>query len=110
MEQCWAGEPSKRPLLGAIQPVLELIHEKADLGKSLTEPEVTRQQGSSSSSYETTRNPALSLAEPINQRGATPSPHLRRRPSRPIKYPVLHMTNLFQTSVCSNLYVQMRDF
>ncbi|XP_034943579.1 dual serine/threonine and tyrosine protein kinase-like isoform X2 [Chelonus insularis] len=31
MEQCWAGEPSKRPLLGAILPVLEAIRNKADL-------------------------------------------------------------------------------
>ncbi|XP_011348062.1 dual serine/threonine and tyrosine protein kinase isoform X2 [Ooceraea biroi] len=30
MELCWSGEPSKRPLLGAIQPVLELIQQKAE--------------------------------------------------------------------------------
>ncbi|XP_076640363.1 receptor interacting protein kinase 5 isoform X3 [Colletes latitarsis] len=30
MEQCWSGEPSKRPLLGAIIPVLESIQQKAE--------------------------------------------------------------------------------
>ncbi|XP_020708793.2 dual serine/threonine and tyrosine protein kinase-like isoform X2 [Athalia rosae] len=30
MEQCWAGEPSRRPLLGAILPVLESIRHRAE--------------------------------------------------------------------------------
>ncbi|XP_012278453.1 dual serine/threonine and tyrosine protein kinase isoform X2 [Orussus abietinus] len=30
MEQCWAGEPSHRPLLGAILPVLESINQRAE--------------------------------------------------------------------------------
>lgn len=110
MEQCWNGEPSRRPLLGAIQPILESVREKAEQGKSLAEADTSRQPGSSSSSYETMKNPALSLAEPMNQRGSTPSPHIRRRPFRALKHPLIHMTNLFHTSVCSNLYIQMRDF
>ncbi|XP_008544863.1 dual serine/threonine and tyrosine protein kinase isoform X1 [Microplitis demolitor] len=109
MEQCWAGEPSRRPLLGAILPVLELIRDKADLGKLTAEPDATKQHSSSSSSS-SMRNPALALAEPNNQRGTMSSPLLKRRPLRPLKYPTLHMTNLFHTSVCSNLYVQMREF
>ncbi|XP_066582790.1 dual serine/threonine and tyrosine protein kinase-like isoform X2 [Prorops nasuta] len=32
MEQCWAEEPAKRPLLGAILPVLESIQRKAERG------------------------------------------------------------------------------
>lgn len=109
MEQCWSGEPSKRPLLGAILPVLESVREKAELGKSMTEIDAVRQPGSSTSLSDP-RNPALALAEPNNQRGTMASPHPRRRPLRAIKHPVLHMTNFFQTSVCSNLYVQMREF
>uniref|UniRef100_A0A0C9QGB0 Dual serine/threonine and tyrosine protein kinase n=1 Tax=Fopius arisanus TaxID=64838 RepID=A0A0C9QGB0_9HYME len=109
MEQCWSGEPSKRPLLGAILPVLELIREKAELGKSMTEIDAVRQPSSSSSLSET-KSPALALAEPNNQRGTMASPLPRRRPLRALKHPVLHMTNFFQTSVCSNLYVQMREF
>ncbi|XP_031845828.1 receptor interacting protein kinase 5 isoform X2 [Nomia melanderi] len=30
MEQCWAGEPYRRPLLGAILPVLESVQRKAE--------------------------------------------------------------------------------
>ncbi|XP_074110950.1 receptor interacting protein kinase 5 isoform X1 [Cotesia typhae] len=109
MEQCWAGESSRRPLLGAIVPVLELIRDKADIGKFTAEPNALKHHGSSSSSS-SMKNPALALAEPNNQRGTTSSPLLKRRHLRPLKYPNLHMTNLFQTSVCSNLYVQMREF
>ncbi|XP_024946197.1 dual serine/threonine and tyrosine protein kinase isoform X2 [Cephus cinctus] len=29
MEQCWAGEPARRPLLGAILPVLETVRKRA---------------------------------------------------------------------------------
>lgn len=29
MEQCWAAEPSERPLLGYVQPQLETIYTKA---------------------------------------------------------------------------------
>lgn len=28
MQECWAGEPSKRPLLGYVQPLLESILDK----------------------------------------------------------------------------------
>ncbi|XP_043670902.1 dual serine/threonine and tyrosine protein kinase-like isoform X2 [Vespula pensylvanica] len=108
MEQCWAGEPSKRPLLGAILPVLESIQQKAERGKSLQQlSELKLQENSTSES----KNPALALAEPYNQRGAIVSPPpVKRRNFRTVKPPVFHMTNLFQTSVCSNLYVQMREF
>lgn len=40
MEQCWAAEPSARPLLGHVQPQLQAIQEKAlredQEGKSLS--------------------------------------------------------------------------
>lgn len=108
MEQCWSGEPSKRPLLGAILPVLESIQRKAERGKSLQQLSTQKLQESSSSD---SKNPVLALAEPYNQRGAVVSPvPLKRKIIRPIKHPVFHMTNLFQASVCSNLYVQMREF
>ncbi|XP_016771168.1 dual serine/threonine and tyrosine protein kinase isoform X2 [Apis mellifera] len=64
MEQCWSGEPSKRPLLGAIVPVLESIQQKAKRSKSLQEVSSDKLQESSTDS----RNPALALAEPYNQR------------------------------------------
>ena len=108
MEQCWYGEPSKRPLLGAMLPVLESIQRKAEKGKSLEQLTPQKLQESSSSDL---RNPALALAEPYNQRGAVISPHpAKRRTIRTVKHPVFHITNLFQTSLCSNLYVQMREF
>lgn len=106
MEQCWAGEPSKRPLLGAILPVLESVLEKTEIGKSVDDLDEIKEAGNN----ETIRNPALALAEPNNQRGTTASLHPRRRPLRTLKHPVLHMTNLFNTSLCSNLYIQMREF
>lgn len=56
MNQCWAGNPSKRPLLGAILPVLESIREKAE-GKF------------KKGSLKDERNRALSLLEPKNQKG-----------------------------------------
>lgn len=108
MEQCWAGEPFKRPLLGAILPVLESIQQKAERGKSLQQLSELKLQENSTSESE---NPALALAEPYNQRGAIVSPPtVKRRNFRTVKPPVFHMTNLFQTSLCSNLYVQMREF
>ncbi|CAL7950521.1 unnamed protein product [Xylocopa violacea] len=64
MEQCWSGEPSKRPLLGAILPALESIQRKAERGKSLLLS--TQKLQESSSSY--SKNPALALVEPYNQR------------------------------------------
>ncbi|KAF7997359.1 hypothetical protein HCN44_005636 [Aphidius gifuensis] len=67
MEQCWAGEPSKRPLLGAILPVLESILEKTETNLTGNDSEGSKQSNSS----ETIRNPALALAEPNNQRGTT---------------------------------------
>lgn len=109
MEQCWAGEPSRRPLLGAILPKLESIREQAERGKSILEIDELTQQEDSPRACEA-RNPALALSEPNNQRGATSSPHPRRRPLRTLKRPGLPMTNIFQTSVCSNLYIQMREF
>ncbi|XP_014474429.1 PREDICTED: dual serine/threonine and tyrosine protein kinase isoform X2 [Dinoponera quadriceps] len=69
MEQCWSGEPSKRPLLGAIQPVLESIQQKAERGKSLQQQSDSLKLEDTESSSEPT-NPALALAEPNNQRGA----------------------------------------
>lgn len=41
MEQCWAAEPSARPLLGNVQPQLEAIQDRAlregdQEGKSLS--------------------------------------------------------------------------
>lgn len=40
MEQCWAAEPSERPLLGFVQPQLEAIYHDAvkeeSEGKSLS--------------------------------------------------------------------------
>ncbi|XP_015428643.1 PREDICTED: dual serine/threonine and tyrosine protein kinase-like [Dufourea novaeangliae] len=108
MVQCWAGEPSKRPLLGAILPVLESIQQKAERGKSIQQLNTLRLQESSSSD---SKNSALALAEPYNQRGAAISPRpAKRRALRTVKHPVFHITNLFQASLCSNLYVQMREF
>ncbi|XP_043258729.1 dual serine/threonine and tyrosine protein kinase-like [Colletes gigas] len=107
MEQCWSGEPSKRPLLGAIIPVLESIQQKAERGKSLQQLTTVKLQESSSH----LKNPALALAEPYNQRGCVISPlPVKRKPLRTVKHPVFHITNLFQASLCSNLYVQMREF
>ncbi|XP_012142889.1 receptor interacting protein kinase 5 isoform X1 [Megachile rotundata] len=108
MEQCWSGEPSKRPLLGAILPVLESIQRKAERGKSLQQLSTLKLQESTTSDI---KNPVLALAEPNNQRGTIISPlTAKRRIIRHVKHPVFHMTNLFQASVCSNLYVQMREF
>ncbi|CAK9827332.1 Dual serine/threonine and tyrosine protein kinase [Anthophora retusa] len=108
MEQCWSGEPSKRPLLGAILPVLESVQQKAERGKSLQQLSTQKLQESSSLD---SKNPALALAEPHNQRGAVVSPFpAKRRAIRTVKHPIFHMTNLFQTSLCSNLYIQMREF
>ncbi|KAJ8683893.1 hypothetical protein QAD02_019685 [Eretmocerus hayati] len=104
MEQCWAGEPSKRPLLGAILPVLESIQARAEL-KAENE---TKQESSLPSSRSESpldepelpghlegfpngkspyangfngeenhnRNKALTLLEPNNQRGEVASPAL----------------------------------
>lgn len=72
MEQCWSGEPSKRPLLGAIQPVLESIQQKAERGKSFQQNDALKLEDTEPSSEQT--NPALALAEPNNQRGAPTSP------------------------------------
>ncbi|XP_033323405.2 receptor interacting protein kinase 5 isoform X1 [Megalopta genalis] len=108
MQQCWSGEPSKRPLLGAILPVLESIQQKAEKGKSLRELNTLKLPESPASNL---KNPALSLAEPYNQRGAVTSPHpAKRRTMKTVKHPIFHITNLFQASLCSNLYVQMREF
>ena len=107
MEQCWSAEPFKRPLLGAIQPVLESIQEKAERGKSLQLGAQKLQESSSSKQI----NPALALAEPNNQRGAVFSP-LRRKVFRavnPVARP-FHKTKFFQTGICSNIFVQMREF
>ncbi|XP_076284659.1 receptor interacting protein kinase 5 isoform X1 [Lasioglossum baleicum] len=108
MEQCWSGEPSQRPLLGAILPVLESIQQKAERGKSLPQLNTLKLQESTTS---ISKNPALALAEPYNQRGAMTSPApAKRRAIKTVKHPIFHITNLFQASLCSNLYVQMREF
>ncbi|KAF3421974.1 hypothetical protein E2986_05314 [Frieseomelitta varia] len=96
MEQCWSGEPSKRPLLGAIVPVLESIQQKAEANVALQGFSTEKIQESSSTD---SRNPALALAEPYNQRGTVISPPpAKRRATGVVKY------HLFLT----NLYVQMR--
>ncbi|XP_011157942.1 dual serine/threonine and tyrosine protein kinase isoform X1 [Solenopsis invicta] len=109
MEQCWSAEPSKRPLLGAIQPVLESIQEKAERGKSLQLGALKLQESSSSEQA----NPVLALADPNNQRGAVFSPlPPRRKASRtvnPVARP-FHKTKFFQTGIYSNMFVQMREF
>ena len=108
MEQCWTGEPSRRPLLGAILPVLKSIQQKAERGKSLPELNESKLEDTFASE---SRDPALALSEPNNQRGRVISPlTLKRKSLRPIKHPVFPMTNVFQTSACSNLYIQMREF
>ncbi|XP_011693637.1 PREDICTED: dual serine/threonine and tyrosine protein kinase-like isoform X1 [Wasmannia auropunctata] len=108
MEQCWSAEPSKRPLLGAIQPVLESIQDKAERGKSL-QLGALLQEGSSFKQI----NPALALAEPNNQRGAVFSPLPPRRKAfrtvNPVARP-FHKTKFFQTGIYSNMFVQMREF
>lgn len=97
MEQCWSGEPSKRPLLGAIVPVLESIQQKAKRNKPLQEISSDKLQESSTTD---SRNPALALAEPYNQRGTVVSPPpTKRRTMKVVKY------HLFLT----NLYIQMRE-
>lgn len=112
MEQCWAGEPSQRPLLGVVLPVLESIREKAEQGKSEQQQDFlkTREAGNLSS---LTKSPALSLTEPFNQRGVTTNlqpPKQPRHVRRLIKHPVINMTNFFSASTCPNFYVQMREF
>ncbi|KAL6429743.1 hypothetical protein ACFW04_007564 [Cataglyphis niger] len=96
MEQCWSGDSSKRPLLGAIQPVLECIQQKAERGKSLQQLGTLKLQESSSSEQ---TNPALALAEPNNQRGAVFSPFFHRRKTfrtvNPVTLP-FHTTKFFQ--------------
>ncbi|XP_008203256.1 dual serine/threonine and tyrosine protein kinase isoform X1 [Nasonia vitripennis] len=102
MEQCWAGEPSRRPLLGAILPVLESIQAKAENGyrkspesqSSESEPRSTspveQRQSRKTTAVETkdnmingksprlnnnyNNNNALALLEPNNQRGEVASP------------------------------------
>ncbi|XP_014604385.1 PREDICTED: dual serine/threonine and tyrosine protein kinase-like [Polistes canadensis] len=108
MEQCWSGEPSKRPLLGAILPVLESIQRKAERGKSLQQHNELQQNSTSDSI-----NFALALAESHNQRGAIVNlPLIKRRKFRTMKPPVLNITNIFQRSFCTdaNLYMQLREF
>lgn len=108
MEQCWAGEPSRRPLLGAILPVLKSIQQKAERGKSLQELNESELEDSFSTDL---RDPVLALSEPNNQRGTKVHPHpLKRKSHRPLKPPIFPMTNIFQTSACSNLFIQMREF
>ena len=109
MEQCWAGEPSRRPVLGVILPVLEYVKQKAERGESFEQLDAVRLQESPDAGSEKS-NPALALTEPNNQRGAILSPNPRRTPLRNLKHPAIHMTYIFQTSVCSNLYIQMREF
>ncbi|XP_033219162.1 dual serine/threonine and tyrosine protein kinase-like isoform X2 [Belonocnema kinseyi] len=65
MEQCWAGEPSRRPLLGAILPVLKSIQQKAERGKSFSELNESKLEDSFPSE---SRDPALALSQPNNQR------------------------------------------
>lgn len=109
MEQCWSGEPHKRPLLGAIQPVLESIQQKAERGKSLQQLDALKLQESSSSGQ---INPALALAEPNNQRGvATSRFPLKRKAFKMIKKPVCHTPRFFNTTLYpNNLFIPMQEF
>lgn len=110
MEQCWCGEPSKRPLLGAIQPVLECIQQKAERGKSLQQLGTLKLQ--ENSSLEQT-NPALVLAEPNNQRGAVLNPLLPRRKIFRIVNPItlpFHKIKFVQMSIYSHMFIQLREF
>lgn len=108
MEQCWSGETSKRPLLGAILPVLESIQRKAERGKSLEHLSAMKLQESSSFLQ---KNSALALAEPNNQRGAIASAlPSKRKIFRPVKHLAFHQTKIFHASICSNMFVQMREF
>ena len=108
MEQCWAGEPSRRPLLGAILPVLKSIQQKAERGKSLTELNKSKLEDTFSAE---SRDPALALSEPNNQRGRLFSPLPSKRKSlRSIKPSVFPMTNIYHASACSNFYIQLREF
>ncbi|XP_015510017.1 dual serine/threonine and tyrosine protein kinase isoform X1 [Neodiprion pinetum] len=107
MEQCWAGEPPRRPLLGAVLPVLESIRERAEQGKSEQQKDFLNAREASS----LIKSPAVSLTEPYNQRGVITNAHTAKpRPRRFIKHPALHMTNFFYSSTCPNLYIQMREF
>lgn len=108
MELCWSGEPSKRPLLGAIQPVLESIQQKAERGKSLEQLDALKPQETSSSEQ---MNPVLALAEPNNQRGVVFSPPFPKRKTFRIAKPGAHFhTTFIQTGVLSNMFVQLREF
>jgi len=109
MERCWSGEPSKRPLLGAIQPVLELIQQKAERGKSLEQVDALNLQETSSSKQ---INPVLALTEPNNQRGAAHSPLPSKRKTHNATKPIVsfHARKLYQIPIFSNMYIPMREF
>ena len=108
MEQCWSGEPSRRPLLGAILPVLEAIQKKAKQGK-LEEFDDFKLDECKSSDC---KNNALALLEPNNQRGQVPIPSFqqKRKPFKSLKHTLFPTTNVFHTSACSNFYIQMHEF
>jgi len=102
MELCWSGEPSKRPLLGAIQPVLELIQQK--IGK-LKQVDALNTQETSSSQI----NPVLALKESNNQRGAAYNLALKRKPFK-ITKPVPFHSQFYKISVFPNAYIAMQEF
>lgn len=103
MEQCWSGEPSKRPLLGAVQLVLESIQQKAERGKSLQELDALKLQENSSSGQ---MNLALALAEPNNQRGAPSTCTALKN----VKRPICHKPRFFNANVYPNMFIQMQGF
>lgn len=96
MKQCWTGKPSKRPLLGAIIPVLRCIQDKAETGKF----------SDHESEFIKLNNFPLKLAVPFNQRAVV------TKILNPVKREntALNVVNFFQTAVCSNWYTQLREF
>ncbi|CAB0032437.1 unnamed protein product [Trichogramma brassicae] len=137
MEQCWAGDPAKRPHLGAILPVLESIYVKAEMNAPpqtqamLTgnSPDSTTKHRSKSSVNNNNRFKSIAdevnnrnnnikirqamelLQEPNNLRGEAPSPAFlsKRRSKKPMTRTPKH-PGFFHASACSNLYIQMQEF
>lgn len=107
MEQCWSGESYRRPLLGAIQPILESIQHKAERGKSLQQLNALMLEENSSPGQ---LNPALALAEPNNQRGAATNFPFKRKTFKMVKKPFCHTPRYFNTTVYPNMFIPMREF
>lgn len=106
MEQCWSGTPSKRPLLGAILPVLQSIQQKAE------------NQGKSEESIDsndvkvTARNNALALLNPNNQRGSEFNPFMKNRQQKslcPKNSLFSNLANIFLTNAYPKFFLQTDD-